>query len=141
MYEELVALLRKKYDKAPMVMEAADAIEELSKQIKAAQCVNIGDLDCDSSQLCTCMGIVRKRLEADAKKPRWIPVTEKLPENCVDVLAYIERMAWGDGDAPYRKREIAIGYHVNGLWHVDGCSHVDCNAWMPLPELPEEATP
>lgn len=29
MYDELVALLRKKYDKAPMVMEAADAIEEL----------------------------------------------------------------------------------------------------------------
>jgi len=31
MYEDLVSLLRKKYDKAPMVMEAADAIEELSK--------------------------------------------------------------------------------------------------------------
>lgn len=31
MYEELVTLLRKKYDQAPMVMEAADAIEELSK--------------------------------------------------------------------------------------------------------------
>lgn len=30
-YEELVALLRKKYDKAPMVMEAADAIEELQR--------------------------------------------------------------------------------------------------------------
>ena len=31
MHEELVALLRKKYDMAPMVMEASDAIEELSK--------------------------------------------------------------------------------------------------------------
>ena len=36
MYDELVALLRKKYDKAPMVMEAADAIEELSKRINRA---------------------------------------------------------------------------------------------------------
>ena len=36
MYEELVALLRKKYDMAPMVMEAADAIEELSKRIDRA---------------------------------------------------------------------------------------------------------
>ena len=36
MYDELVALLRKKYDKAPMVMEAADAIEELSKRIDRA---------------------------------------------------------------------------------------------------------
>lgn len=33
MYEELVALLRKKYDKAPMVLAAADAIEELSKRV------------------------------------------------------------------------------------------------------------
>lgn len=32
MYEELVARLRKKYDKAPMVMEAADAIEKLSRR-------------------------------------------------------------------------------------------------------------
>lgn len=31
MIKELVSLLRKKYDKAPMVMEAADAIEELSR--------------------------------------------------------------------------------------------------------------
>ena len=36
MYEKLVALLRKKYDMAPMVMEAADAIEELSKRIDRA---------------------------------------------------------------------------------------------------------
>lgn len=33
MYENLVSLLKKKYDKAPMVMEAADAIEELSKRV------------------------------------------------------------------------------------------------------------
>ena len=33
MHEELVATLRKKYDKAPMVMEAADVIEGLSKRI------------------------------------------------------------------------------------------------------------
>ena len=32
MYKELVTLLRKKYDKAPLVMAAADAIEELARQ-------------------------------------------------------------------------------------------------------------
>ena len=30
MYKELVTLLRKKYDKAPLVMAAADVIEELA---------------------------------------------------------------------------------------------------------------
>lgn len=46
MYEEMVALLRKKYDKAPMVMEAADAIEELLKAAKAMHTwifLNTGD--------------------------------------------------------------------------------------------------
>ena len=46
MYDELVALLRKKYDKAPMVMEAADAIEELLKAAKAMHTwifLNTGD--------------------------------------------------------------------------------------------------
>ena len=72
------------------------------------------------------------------ERPCWTPVTERLPENCADVLAYIERNAWGDEDVPYRKREIAIAYHVNGMWHVDGCSGVDGLAWQPLPEPPKE---
>jgi hypothetical protein len=33
MHVDLVKLLRKKYDKAPMVMEAADTIMELNKRI------------------------------------------------------------------------------------------------------------
>lgn len=33
MYKKLVALLRTKYDKAPMVMAAADAIEALARQV------------------------------------------------------------------------------------------------------------
>lgn len=34
MYKELVALLRKKYDKAPLVISAADAIEAQSRIIE-----------------------------------------------------------------------------------------------------------
>ena len=124
MYDEMVALLRKKYDKAPMVMEAADAIEELSMRLHSDEAAIAG---------------MKREIErmVKAEKPYWVSVREGLPKNCADVLAYIERNAWGDGDAPYRKREIAIGYHVNGLWHVDWCSGVDCIAWMPLPQAPE----
>ena len=75
---------------------------------------------------------------ADVRPVEWISVTERLPEDCTDVLAYIERNAWGVGDAPHRKREIAIGYHVNGLWHVDGCSKVDCISWQALPPPPKD---
>lgn len=62
MYEDLVKLLRKKYDQAPMVMEAADAIEEL-------------------------IGVIQNHDFLESLiKPCWIPVTEKLPKAYEDVL-------------------------------------------------------
>ena len=120
MCEELVKRLRRYHDNrksSTIFSEAADAIEELSRAQE--------------------QWIEQERKMLLKSIPRWIPVTERLPENCADVLAYIERNAWGDEDVPYRKREIAIAYHVNGMWHVDGCAGVDCIAWQPLPEPPE----
>lgn len=73
--------------------------------------------------------------EAD-KKSGWIPCSERLPEECEDVLAWIERDAWVEGnDYPIRKQEHNIGWHIEGRWHFDGLSHTaKCLAWMPLPE-------
>lgn len=69
MYDELVALLRKKYDKAPMVMEAADAIEELDKLLDG--------VSADNDSLCEKIERMVK-----AEKPYWVSVTEQLPEEC-----------------------------------------------------------
>ena len=99
MYDGLVALLRKKYDKAPMVMEAADAIEELSK-------------------------------------PRWIPVTERLPLYGQDVLAV---RTYGDGEKCQEvlMAHIAVWNEETGAkwWNATNITH-----WMPLPEPPKEET-
>ena len=54
---------------------------------------------------------------------KWISVKDKLPELGKNVLVYIERNAYR-GNKITRKREIAIGWHIKGLWHVDGCSEV-----------------
>ena len=103
MYDELVALLRKKYDKAPMVMEAADAIEELSK-------------------------------------PRWIPVTERLPK--------AERKSyWVCTDTGYqcecRWTNDRFGIRESDKWGwkiFDIPQYQKVVAWMPLPEPPKEET-
>lgn len=140
MYEKLVVLLRKKYDKAPMVMEAADAIEELSKQIKAVQCVNIGDLDCDNNQLCTCMGIVRKRLDADAKRSRWIPVTERLPEERINPKTReIEEVlcATTHGAVRLYKYGARFGLTEPHFWLGHICVDVSVTHWQELPPLPK----
>ena len=72
MYDGLVALLRKKYDKAPMVMEAADAIEELSREYESI-----------AASLNESVELVQK-----LQQPRWIPVSERLPEDSGDYLVH-----------------------------------------------------
>ena len=76
----------------------------------------------------------------EAPKPeamRWIPISEKAPEDCTDVLLYMERDSWVYGtDQPVRKTEVNIGFYCDGSFYVVGCSNVKAIAWMPLPEAP-----
>lgn len=102
MYDNLVKDLRENHDKYfARDMEAADAIEELSK-------------------------------------PRWIPVTERLPEEYKDVLCYYEYFRYGDYNCMFRT--IDRGYYGDGRWGGEaGQGHKNkVLAWMPLPEPPKE---
>ena len=65
MYKELVTLLRKKYDKAPLVMAAADTIEAQSRLIAMWEEVVKAALD---------------------YIPCWVSVSDSLPEDGEDVL-------------------------------------------------------
>ena len=71
----------------------------------------------------------------ELSKPRWIPVTDRLPEDGSDVLAYLK---YADNS------RIAAANYYKGTWQ-------DClmgrlylteegfvTHWMPLPEPPEE---
>ena len=161
MYEELVKRLRTTYEadvikNHGILLEAADAIEELSQEHKSV-----------AASLTESVELVRK-----LQSPRWVSVTERLPESGVHVLASCRVKYVGGGgrsyvcDAFYSERfkeqrsteydDIELDYDEQtdeyylpeGWWEVirnwdeyefvgiaDFVTH-----WMPLPEPPEEET-
>lgn len=119
MYDELVKRLRSRagafdYDGRPDIAcdyeQAADAIEQLSA-VNERQLLEIAVLS----------------------KPRWIPVTERLPGGRDSVLALT-----GDCDI------YVCDYipSVKQFWTIPGDElHIDdITHWMPLPEPPKEET-
>jgi len=78
---------------------------------------------------------VEKALEQ--KKGEWIPVTERLPEDGSDVLAYLKNAD---------NSRIAAANYYKGTWQdcVMGRLYLTeegfVTHWMPLPEPPKEET-
>lgn len=132
MDDELVKRLRNRrvciqqsgsLDDFPLLKEAADAIEELSKQV---------ELEHQS-------GFADGQIAANRKKLRWIPVTERLPSNSTKVLV----LEFGRVEQAYTTTYTADGslcwVVINGgSYHR--ISDADCPIkwWMPLPEPPKE---
>lgn len=132
MYEELIAKLRGakkffpgylltakdfRYELMPQdLCEAADAIEDLQKQIAKSEADNIN---------------LTGWLAEEHAKHQWIPVTEQRPANNMDVLIFYE---WtGRSDTVYREVQIASIEQLEN----DPSEMFRPIAWMPLPEPPE----
>ena len=99
-----------------VIFQAADAIEDLIAALTASN-------------------------EVIAKsKPRWIPVTERLPEEYVDVLCFYEYYRYGEYNCMFRT--IDRGYYGDGRWGGEAGQGRKNKvlAWMPLPEPPKEET-
>lgn len=144
MYEELIKALRDRADTlynasrlydsdaedAAILYKAADAIDDLSREI-----------DIDNAAI-TAM---------DAAMPRWIPVTERLPEKTGTYLAW---MKWDPTEADEEPSAYPVLYDADaegfGWWksYYDGetlgwagedfVRYEGITHWMPLPEPPKE---
>lgn len=73
-----------------------------------------------------------ERLEARLEQTRWIPVTERLPQDGMEVLA------WSQSGFAY------VDWFIDGKWKVNGLvdgKYEFVTHWMPLPAPPEEVEP
>ena len=68
---------------------------------------------------------------------RWVPVTERLPEDGDVVLCWYEYFRFGEYNLMYQTS--GIGYYINGMWggDVSNGRNIKVVAWMPLPAGPE----
>lgn len=129
MYDELVKQLRDNAEFlvkassgclsnsfADTMCQAADAIEELSMRLHGDEAAIAG---------------MKREIErmVVAGNPRWIPVTEQLPEQNVPCIVY--NKYYGP----------MVGWRVDGKrFRIPGSHFPDHPThWMPLPEPPKEA--
>ena len=141
MYEELVGDLRycdkgdcngcRRYTKETrfcnaLLREAADAIEELSMKLHGDEAAIAG---------------MKREIErmVVAGNPRWVSVTERLPEENCQVLAYYG-FNRGDGDLGMMFMQVLDYYARDPKPHFqhEGLNGMTVTHWMQLPEPPEE---
>ena len=143
-YEELVAELRKmqsveycvitSVENLPairIVQEAADAIEQLQKDLERSK-------EYEAFWEKEANEALRKFQVAIASKPRWIPVTERLPEEDCHVLAYYG-FNRGDGHLRMMFMQVLDYYAHDPRLHFqhEGLYGMTVTHWMPLPEPPK----
>ena len=125
MYEELIKRLKDYYtarkgEIAELTEEAADAIEELVASV-------------EGYKASTYVQFIEHGHYTEMKFiPKWIPVTERLPDTCNPVLICLH---WGLDDY-----EITVGEYWGNSKGSPGWGIFDpyVTHWMPLPEPPKE---
>lgn len=124
---------------SPINIFVNDIVNRLEEEQESCVMEYIRDIrvDVDKDELIKALQYDRNQYEKGYNDgfnaSRWIPCSDRLPEETVSVLVYAERNAYNE-KGTFRKKVIDIGWHVDGRWHIDGCNGVECIAWMPLPE-------
>ena len=75
------------------------------------------------------------------EQDRWIPVTERLPEDYSDLLVWFEYFRYGSYNRLYQTYGIGNYYDKYDAWtvnHESGWNKLRVIAWKPLPEPYQE---
>lgn len=117
------------------IMQFPETVEEFMQQYKIT----------DTQQVYTngteLVPIFRMKLWFEAHKQRWIPCSERLPEDGQDVLCWYQYFRYGNYNRLWQT--YGIGFQYNGNWGGEVSIGRDAKVlfWMPLPEPPEEVLP
>ena len=88
---------------------------------------------CSAQMMTNAKNYSKKMTGHNHHSSEWIPCSERLPEDCKNVLVWYEYFRYGDYNRMFQT--YGIGFHVKGQWCGD-VNGVDarCIAWQPLPE-------
>ena len=159
MYDELVKQLREpcQYENCVLCKEAANAIEERDKAALTIQYEMMAEAESHMAQV----ERLNKQIDylqeqvaywqaklvesmcgeslAESEKPRWVPVTEALPESVDDDVLVTD----GEGCAVGYWRPDAQAWDSTDFGWLENRSEPPCGIhtvthWMPLPPMPEQ---
>ena len=115
--------------------QAANAIEELAMKLHGDEAAIAGMK----------REIERMVIDTANSKPRWIPVTERLPED-EEAVFVVRKFLGVKGQVP-PSTYTEVAYRIDDRWVADSDEykiarhrHTDPLFWMPLPEPPKEET-
>ena len=124
--------------------EIAKSLRICANPVPCEGCIGIehrGDCDCADWLKRTAADMIEakdKRIGELEEQVRWIPVTEQMPENEVDVLILAERRLYGNSETDRRKLHIvATAFHTDGKMNTEDSGY-NWELWGTGAEYDEE---
>lgn len=105
-------------------------VQQLEARIVHLEALNQQNLSVITMQERTRARLEEQISQLESRVPHWIPVEERLPEECLYVIVYL-RGGSNDKDIWH----IDADYFEDGEWHrYPGNGYYKPTHWMPLPE-------